>query len=537
MRISGLLFIYGGGMLYRKERCIYMRFLKALGNFLGVILSLAVSLALLVMLVATPMLSGVAAFTRPETISQVVQEIDFAQLLLENFEGEMTDEERQEMDFLIELTETNAFKDLMELYAIDITNAFEETRKPTALTREALRRIMNENMDELIEIVRKIGEKEGEDTTSYTDEEIAEEVRKTFEEVVDRFLEIVPTVDDLRNLMAKISREFSTDMTIDGERPNSSARPEEDTYDEPSFEYGDGENEGGGTITYIPGDGGTITNVIINSDGTFETENGSFTYIVDENGNVIFQGGAGSGAVSGGTIGFGKPVAIRNGTIRVLMMGVGPLGSAGEEEQDAEIADWVLKLAVMAKNGTLTLLFVGVIAVLALLICLLRWPRFKGLMWVAVMLLIGAVFVALAGVAMAVMPGIFADSLGVDGSVLQLVKPVIGIVSGSMYIAAAIYAGVAIVLIVLFALLRKALKKQKAARAAAAARTDAIEEIADEAEAEVLAVEACEETCEEAPAEETEAETVEAAEEMPCEEGQAPAEEEKEPSEDAVPAE
>jgi hypothetical protein len=219
------------------------------------------------------------------------------------------------------------------------------------------------------------------------------------------------------------------------------------------------------------------------------------------------------------------------------MMGVGPLGSAGEEEQDAEIADWVLKFAVMAKNGTLTLLFVGVIAVLALLICLLRWPRFKGLMWVAVMLLIGAVFVALAGVAMAVMPGIFADSLGVDGSVLQLVKPVIGIVSGSMYIAAAIYAGVAIVLIVLFALLRKALKKQKAARAAAAARTDAIEEIADEAEAEVLAVEACEETCEEAPAEETEAETVEAAEEMPCEEGQAPAEEEEEPSEDAVPAE
>lgn len=524
-----------------------MRFIKALGNFVGVILSLVLSLALLVMLVVTPMLSGVAAFTRPETISQVVQEIDFAQFFLENFQGELSAEEQREMQFLIELTETNAFQDLMDLYIIDMTNAFEETRKPTALTKEALRRIMNENMDELIEIVRKIGDLEGEDTSSYTDEEIAEEVRKTFEEVVDRFLEMVPTVDDLRNLMAKISQEFSNDMTIDGEKPNSSFQPEEETYDEPSYEFGDGEYEGGGTITYIPGEGGTITNVIINPDGTIETEDGSFSYIVDEDGNIIFQGGYGNSAASGGTISFGKPVAIQNGTIRVLMMGVGPAGGAEEENQDAEIADWVFKLAVMAKNGTLTALAVGVIAALALLICLLRWPRFKGLMWVAVMLLIGAAFVALAGVAMAVMPGMFADSMGADVNILGIVKPVIGVVSGSMYIAAAIYAGVAIVLIVLFAFLRKALKKQKAAKASAAARADAIEEIADEAEAEVLAIETCEETpAQEADAETfevqediscEEAESIDAAEEIPCEEAEVPAEEEEEPAQDEVPAE
>ena len=87
-----------------------MRFLgkliKFIGNFVGVILSLVLSLALLIMLVATPMLSGLSAFTRPETIRQVVQEIDFASILLESFQGELSEEEKLEMEFLVELTQT-----------------------------------------------------------------------------------------------------------------------------------------------------------------------------------------------------------------------------------------------------------------------------------------------------------------------------------------------------------------------------------------------------------------------------------------------
>ena len=504
-----------------------MRFLgklvKFIGNFIGVILSLVLSLALLVMLVATPMLSGLSAFTRPETIRQVVQDVDFAAILRESFRGEMSEEERQQMELVVGLTETQAFGDLVELYATDLSNAFEEESKPSVLTKEALRKIANNNMDELIDIVRQMGETMGEDLSSYTDAEMEEKVWENFEEMADKFLEMAPTADDLRKLMAKISEEISTDSSTDNERPNSGVEFVEDSYDTPSDEW----EEGSGTITYLPGEGGTITNVIINSDGTIDTENGSFTYIVDENGNVIFQGGAGSGAVSGGTISFGKAKTIQNATIRVLLMGIGPLGGEKPDADQEDIADEVLKLAKMAKNGTLTLAFVGVMVVFALLICLFRWPRFKGLMWVAVMLLIGAVFVALAGVAYIYLPGMIAGNSGAKMSVLSAVKPVIMIIANSMFVAAAIYAGVAIVLIVLFVLLRKALRKQKAAKAAAVARAEAVEEVAQEAE---VAAEMYEEVTAAEPAEveETPAQTEEIPEEISEEapvEAEIPAEE------------
>ena len=462
-----------------------MRFLgklvKFIGNFIGVILSLVLSLALLVMLVATPMLSGLSAFTRPETIRQVVQDVDFAAILRESFRGEMSEEERQQMELVVGLTETQAFGDLVELYATDLSNAFEGESKPSVLTKEALRKIANNNMDELIDIVRQMGETMGEDLSSYTDAEMEEKVWENFEEMADKFLEMAPTADDLRKLMAKISEEISTDSSTDNERPNSSVEFVEDSYDTPSDEW----EEGSGTITYLPGEGGTITNVIINSDGTIDTENGSFTYIVDENSNVIIQSGEGGGMTAiGGKITFGKAVAIQNRTIRVFGMSLGSSGGEQpEKEQQEDIAEEIMQLAKMAKNGTLTLAFVGVMVVFALLICLFRWPRFKGLMWVAVMLLIGAVFVALAGVAYIYLPGMIAGNSGAKMSVLSAVKPVIMIIANSMFVAAAIYAGVAIVLIVLFVLLRKALRKQKAAKAAAAARAEAVEEVAQEAEA------------------------------------------------------
>lgn len=508
------------------------KIIKFIGNFVGVILSLALSVALLGMLIATPMLTGVSAFTRPETISQVAKEIDFAQFFLDSFQGELSEEERLEMEFIVELMETNAFDDLVELYAIDISNLFEETQKPSVLTKEALRKIVQDNIDEILLIVREIGEGEGDEIASYTDAELEAKVWEAFDELADKFLEMAPTVDDLRNLIGKFAEEFTTDSSDENERPNSSVQPGEETYDTPVYEFGGEEYEGGSTIVHIPGEGGTVT--IIGPDGNAKYEDGVVSYYVDENGNVVFIGGEGGTATSnGGTLTFGKAVAVRNGTVRVLLMSIAPSGGAQEDTEQEEIVDTVLKLGRMAKNGTLTLLFVGVIVVLALLICLLRWPRFKGFMWVAVMLLIGAVFVALAGVAYKVLPGIIAEQGGQAAGIISAAKPAIKIIANSMFVAAGIYAGVAIVLIVLFAVFRKMLRKQKVAKAEAVARAAAIEEIAAEAEESTC------ETCEEVPAEElmeSEDGTAEAEEVLPAE-VEFPAEEENVPAEEELPAE
>lgn len=489
------------------------KIIKFFGNFVGVILSLALSVALLGMLIATPMLSGVSTFTKPETISRVVKEIDFAQFFLNSFQGELSEEERLEMEFVVELTETNAFDELVELYAIDISNLFEETQKPSVLTKEALRKIVQDNMDEILLIIREIGEGEGDEIASYTDAELEAKVWEAFDELAEKFLEMAPTVDDLRNLIGEFAGEFTTDSSDENERPNSSVQPWDETHDTPVYEFGGEDYEGGSTIVHIPGEGGTVT--IISPDGNVKYEDGAVSYYVDENGNVVFVGGEdGAVTANGGAVTFGKAVAIRNGTVRVLLMSIAPSGGGQEDIEQEEIVDTVLKLARMAKNGTLTLLLVGAIVVLALLICLLRWPRFKGFMWVAVMLLIGAVLVALAGVAYMLLPGMIANQGGQTASIISAAKPVIKIISNSMFIAAGIYAGVAIVFIVLFVLFRSALKKQKAVKAAAIAHEEAVAQIAEEAEEMAMEVPA------EAPEEEP------AVEEIPAEEEQIPAEEE-----------
>lgn len=500
------------------------KFVRFLGNFIGVILSVLLSLVMLFMLVVTPMVSGFSAFTRPETVLQVVQEIDFAQIIRENISGEMSEEARKSIEAIVQMTETNAFGELLELYATDMSNVLDGEEKPSVLTEEALRRIMNDNMDELVDMVRRIGESMGEDSSEYSDAELEEQVRELFDEVVDKFLEMAPTAEDLRNLLVRISDEFTTDSSTGNERPNSSSEFIEDSYDTPSYEFN--ESEGDSDITYMPGDG-TITTIIVGPDGTIQSGGGDFTYTVDpETGAIIVVGGDSNGGTItaiGGTMTFGKAVSLQNNTNRILRMGLGMSG--GEEKQATEVADVVLEFVRMAKNGTLTLVFVGAIAILALLICLLRWPRFKGFMWVAVMLLIGAVFVALAGFAYTVLPGMLAED-AVTSNITSAIEPVVQILANSMFVAAAIYAGIAIVLIVLFVILRKALRKAKAAKTAEAARTETIEQIADEAEAVVVEVkeEACQEVAEEAEEDAFEEVAEPAAEEETAEEAEVPAE-------------
>ena len=478
---------------------------KVFGNIFGIMLSIFLCIALSVMLIATPLVSGLSSFTRPETIRQVVQNVDFAKIFMGNMMGELSDEERKEMEFLIELTQTKAFGDLIELYATDMTNAFEKGQRPSVLTKEALRKIVRENMDEMIRIVRRMGETMGEDTSSYTDEELEEEVWIAFEELADRFLEMVPTVDDLRSFMGKISDELTTDSIDNDERPNSGMEFGEDSYDTPSYEFGEEDSEGG-SITYIPGDGDTITSIIINGDGTIQSGNGEgYSYYVDpETGAIVIVGADGAfqghAAVSGGTMSFGKPVAVRGG-IRVLAMGLGSSGNQGQ----VEIPDWFLQVTSMAKDGTLTLLFVAGTVLLALLICLLRWPRFKGFMWVAIVLLIGATVAVGIGLVCTIMPDVIMTVAGDEASTISVVQPVIKVIANSFYVTAAIYAGIAIVLIVLFSVFRRLLEKQKKAKAAALAQTDAAKQIVEQ-------VQICEETpvveevvsAEETTAEETE---------------------------------
>lgn len=540
---------------------IFWKVLKVLGNIFGIFVSVFVSVALLAMLLVTPLLSGASAFTKPETIRQVVEGIDFGQIIRDGLSDAVKLGNEKELEFFLKLTESNAFGELVELYVTDLTGIFDREKNPSVITEDSLYDILERNMDELVQLVREIAEGLGEDTSDYTDEELEEEIRKFFGEHVDKFIELAPTVEGLRNLVARIVEGFNANPVLGDYVPGSNMEIIEDEYDNwqefPSFEEGDGTGSvimpgGDGIVSVIvPGDGGIIQND--NGESyyvTVDPETGAVK-IVDANGNAIEEEkvivNSNGGTASGGFVTFGHPVALHGGSIRVLSMGLSPEGSVPSGGDVAEeIIQYMSTFFTMVQNGTFTLLLVGIVIVLALLLCLLRWPRFKGFMWTAVVLLIGAAFLALSAAVITFAPAALSAAVSAMGfeavnAIVAVVIPVISVFTNNMLIAAGIYAGVGILLIILFVIFRAILKKQKKRRAESH-RKERIAEIADDAEANAYAAKAemISEEPEEEPAEElSEEEEEEPAEELP-EEEEEPAEEEEpgeEPAEEEEPGE
>ena len=418
------------------------RIIRILGNVVGVLLSVVISAALLAVLIAAPILSGASALTRSDTIRQVVREIDFAQVVRRNLDvSQLSEDERAEMELVLGFAESEAFGDLIDLYAQDLTAAFEGTEQPGAITEDALKEIVHDNLSELIEIVRKAAERAGEDLSDTTDEELEVLIYEYFDEAVDRFLEMVPSAEQLRDILSELSNVdmpdfFNTESTSG---PQNVGIPQTDVkYDGDSFV----------TVVFPAGDG-----EFTDDDGTgyyiVENEDGSISYIVS--GPATDSGGTGGKLV--------VPAPIRLHSKGALRMSVQP--GAGSETE--ELGDEVINIIRMAQDGTLTLLLVAAIAALALLIFLLRWPRFKGFMWVAVVLLIGAISVLLLSGTFSIL---LQTAMGQEYyKVESLIAPVMDVIKGTMLTAALIYAVVAVALIVLFVVLRKVLRRHKTAQA------------------------------------------------------------------------
>lgn len=491
---------------------ILWKIIKVLGNIFGVLTSIVVSLALLVMLVATPLVSGVSAFTKPETVRKVIEEIDFKKIITDGLSGMIDLGDSKELAFFTELTESNAFGELLELYVTDLTGIFDTQKESAAVTEDALRDILENNMDELVEILRRVGEYLGEDPDTYSDEELEEKIREFFNKSVDKFIELAPTAEDLQKLITRVIEEFSTMVSGSAVIPNNGMLPTEDDY----FEWGEDSSYEGGGISY-GGDGNFISGNIGEGMyyGIVDPETGEVVYY-DSEGNVVnivlFPNG---GAVSGG---IGSPVAIHT----MLFMSLTPDGGASSGTDAAQgvmqVLYWFLTLV---QNGTATLFFAVVTVLLALLLCLLRWPRFKGVMWLAIVLLLGGIFLGAVAAVIAFAPAVLStvvESMGFAAAIpfITAFMPVASVFTEKMFIAAAVYAGAAILLIILFIIFRVILKKRKKAKAAKA-KAKAMEAIADDAEANAIAAKA-----EAQP----EPEEVAAEEEEELEEKEVPSEEE-----------
>lgn len=105
-------------------------------------------------------------------------------------------------------------------------------------------------------------------------------------------------------------------------------------------------------------------------------------------------------------------------------------------------------------------------AVLSLLVFALRWPRFKGFMWLAVVYIISALFNLASGAGVSVaLPTLAA---GYDPRLSGVLLPILAVLTSAFFTSAAILGVLAIAFILIFVFGRKALKKKKLAAAPAA---------------------------------------------------------------------
>lgn len=133
---------------------------------------------------------------------------------------------------------------------------------------------------------------------------------------------------------------------------------------------------------------------------------------------------------------------------------------------DLGITEEVIFALSLVRSNVLLTGSIILFAVLSLLIFCLRWPRFKGFMWLAVVYIIGALFnlTSGAGVSVAIPTLVSGYEPGLSG----VLSPVLAVLTRSFLINGAVLGVLAIVFIVIFALGRKALKKKKLAAAPAA---------------------------------------------------------------------
>ncbi len=179
-----------------------MKALKIIGNILGILLATVLSIVLIVVLIAMPVLSAASSFTQGETLHQVMEEIDYTEVITsaavnagvvsEDLTGAV-EVQGISADIVQDIMGSDAVGEVLDLYMDDAFAALEGNGGEVSLTPEALQGIAGEHMDELVDIAKNFL---GEDM-ELTDAQVEEFVNMTIEENAETIIEMLPSVGEI----------------------------------------------------------------------------------------------------------------------------------------------------------------------------------------------------------------------------------------------------------------------------------------------------------------------------------------------------
>lgn len=168
-----------------------MNAMKVIMNVLGVLLAIPVALILVVWLVAAPVLMSAASWVQPDTIKQIIRDIDYDAIL------EDVDTETPQLE---EFMQTEAVAELVEMYVEDLLAQLEGKPAGTLFNEQSVRERLEAHWDELLPIFREFLRTEADGTVdpdTIPDEELKEKIREAFDETIPDLIEDMGTVEEL----------------------------------------------------------------------------------------------------------------------------------------------------------------------------------------------------------------------------------------------------------------------------------------------------------------------------------------------------
>lgn len=168
-----------------------MNVFKKIMNVLGIFLAVIVSLVLVLVLLATPVVSGAASFFEAENLSKIVRSIDFNELLLGD--GQMEQQLGEYGPILEVLSESGVVEEMLDLYIEDVMSTLKGSGEKH-LTVEAVEKVMIAHMDDIMPMVKA---QLGDVASLLPDEEIEKYAIMYLESYGESIIDMFPSIDEL----------------------------------------------------------------------------------------------------------------------------------------------------------------------------------------------------------------------------------------------------------------------------------------------------------------------------------------------------
>lgn len=176
-----------------------MKILKIFLNFFGVVLAVFLSILLLTFLILTPVISSATNVITPKTLQKILTSIDYKEIISENKPDVEINEENTGLpaDTIESLMQSDTAKDIIELYTNDVSAMLSGENNAKSFTPEAIKDIINDNIDEISDITFELTKEEN---PQITKEEIKTEILKDVDKSAEELSKLLPDTEELINV-------------------------------------------------------------------------------------------------------------------------------------------------------------------------------------------------------------------------------------------------------------------------------------------------------------------------------------------------